>query len=137
MKKVSDIMTSDVYSVNLTDTILQARMMMKDKDIRHLPVIDNEGLYVGLLTQSSLLNYSLNMIESFGLSGLEKREIRTAVKEIMSTDVLTVEPSVEIISIGELFTKKKVSCLPIVEKKQLVGMLTSVDFVRLAIQLLK
>ena len=137
MKIVSDIMTSGVYSVSESDTILQARMMMKDKDIRHLPVVDHDGLYVGLLTQRSLLNYSLNMIENFGLSGLEKRETRTAVKDIMSTDEITVEPSIEIINIGELFTDKKVSCLPVVEEKQLIGMITSVDFVRLAIQLLK
>jgi len=138
MKTVSDIMISNVLSVKATDSIHLARMMMKEKTIRHLPVVDAEtGDYVGLLTQRSLLNHAFNIVEKFGMSGLDKRELRTQVKEIMTTDVTTVKPDVGLISIGELFIIKKVSCLPVVEEKQLKGIVTSVDFVKLALHLLK
>ncbi|MCW9046697.1 MAG: CBS domain-containing protein [Gammaproteobacteria bacterium] len=138
MKTVSDIMISNVVSVKTTDSIHLARMMMKDKAIRHLPVVDAEtGYYVGLLSQRSLLNHAFNIVEKFGMSGLDKRESRTQVKEIMATDCITVEPDTGLISIGELFIIKKVSCLPVVENKQLKGIVTSVDFVKLALHLLK
>ena len=138
MKTVSDIMISNVLTVKTSDSIHQARMIMKDKAIRHLPVVDNEtGDYVGLLTQRSLLNHAFNIVEKFGMSGLEKRESRTQVKEIMTTDGITVEPDAGLITIGELFIIKKVSCLPVVEDKQLKGIVTSVDFVKLALHLLK
>jgi len=138
MKTVSDIMISSVLTVKTSDSIHQARMIMKDKAIRHLPVVDSEtGDYVGLLTQRSLLNHAFNIVEKFGMSGLDKRELRTEVKEIMTTDGITVEPDAGLITIGELFIIKKVSCLPVVEEKQLKGIVTSVDFVKLALHLLK
>ena len=53
-------------------------MLLKERGIRHLPVVDVEtGNYMGLLTQRSLLNHAFNIIEKFGMSGLEKREQRT------------------------------------------------------------
>jgi len=138
MKTVSDIMISNVLAVKASDSIHHARMILKDRAIRHLPVIDDEtGHFVGLLTQRSLLNHAFNIVEKFGMSGLEKREQRTQVKEIMSTDSTTVEPGVGLASVGELFIIKKVSCLPVVENKELKGIVTSVDFVKLALHLLK
>ena len=138
MKTVSDIMISNVLTVKTSDSIHQARMLLKDRGIRHLPVVDDKtGCFVGLLSQRSLLNYSFNIIEKFGMSGLEKRELRTQIKEIMSMDCITVEPSIDLIKAGELFITKKVSCLPVIEGQQLVGIVTSVDFVKLALVLLK
>jgi len=138
MKTVSDIMVSNVLSVKTSDSIHQARMLFKDKGIRHLPVVDDQTThFVGLLSQGSLLNHAFNIVEKFGLSGLEKRELRTQVKEIMSMECITVEPDVDLIKAGELFVMKKASCLPVVEGQQLKGIVTSVDFVKLALYLLK
>jgi len=137
MKTVSDIMISNVFSVKTSESIHQARMMLKDKGIRHLPVIDEAGNYLGLLTQRSLLNHAFNIVEKFGLSGLEKRELRTPVSEIMTTESITVGPDAGLVTVGELFIIKKVSCLPVVEQNQLQGIVTSVDFVKLALHLLK
>jgi len=137
MKTVSDIMISNVFSVKTSDSIHQARMMLKDKGIRHLPVVDEAGDFAGLLTQRSLLNHAFNIVEKFGLSGLEKRELRTSVSEIMTTESITVQPDAGLITVGELFIIKKVSCLPVIEGKQLKGIVTSVDFVKLALHLLK
>lgn len=137
MKTVSDIMISNVFSVKTTDSIHLARMMMKDKGIRHLPVVDEAGEFIGLLTQRSLLNHAFNIVEKFGLSGLEKRELRSPVKEIMTTECITVPPDAGLITVGELFIIKKVSCLPVVKENQLKGIVTSVDFVKLALHLLK
>lgn len=138
MKTVSDIMVSDVICVNELDTVYQARMLMKDKGVRHLPVIDSDsGHYTGILMQRSLLNHAFNMVEKFGLSGLQKREQRTLVREIMSADCESVTPNMDLLSAAEYFTHKKNSCLPVVENQQLKGIITSVDFVKLAVHLLK
>ena len=137
MKTDSDNMISNVFSVKTSDSIHQARMMMKDKGIRHLPVVDETGEFAGLLTQRSLLNHAFNIVEKFGLSGLEKRELRTSVNEIMTNECITVQADAGLVTVGELFIIKKVSCLPVVEGKQLKGIVTSVDFVKLALHLLK
>ena len=137
MKTVSDIMVRDVICVNESDTVYQARMLMKDRGVRHLPVTDSDsGHYIGVLTQRGLLNHAFNMVEKFGLSGLQKREKRTQVDEIMSRDCDSVTPDTDLLSAAEYFTHKKSSCLPVVENHQLRGIITSVDFVKLAAHLL-
>jgi len=137
MKIVSDIMISNVCSVNDTDNVHQARMLFKEKGIRHLPVLCNDsGKFAGVLTQRSLLNHAFNIVEKFGMGGLEKREQRTQVDEIMIKNCVTAAPDMDLVSVAELFTTKKHSCLPIVEDGQLKGIVTPVDFVKLAVQLL-
>lgn len=137
MKTVSDIMVSDIICVNESDTVYQARMLMKDRGVRHLPVTDSDsGHYIGVLTQRSLLNHAFNMVEKFGLSGLQKREQRTLVSEIMNRDCESVTPDTDLLSAAEYFTHKKSSCLPVVENHRLRGSITSVDFVKLAAHLL-
>ncbi|HEY9200960.1 MAG TPA: CBS domain-containing protein [Gammaproteobacteria bacterium] len=138
MKTVSDIMISDVTCVNESESVYQARMLMKAKGVRHLPVIDSDsGNYIGVLTQRSLLNHAFNMVEKFGLNGLQKREQRTPVGEIMSRDCESITPDMDLLKAAEYFTHKKSSCLPVVENQQLRGIITSVDFVKLAVHLLR
>jgi len=138
MSKVCDIMVSNVISVLDTDDVHKARMLLKEKAVRHLPVLNSEdNTFVGVLTQRSLLNHAFNIVEKFGMSGLEKREQRTQVREIMNTECDTATPDMDLVVAAEIFTDKKQSCLPVVENRQLVGIVTSVDFVTLALHLLK
>jgi len=131
-------MISDVTCVNESESVYQARMLMKAKGVRHLPVIDSDsGNYIGVLTQRSLLNHAFNMVEKFGLNGLQKREQRTPVGEIMSRDCESITPDTNLLKAAEYFTHKKSSCLPVVENQQLRGIITSVDFVKLAVHLLR
>lgn len=138
MKTVSDIMISDVLTVNDSDSVHDARMILKQKGIRHLPVVDHEsGKFAGLLTQRSLLNHAFNIVEKFGMSGLQKREQRTPVSDIMNTECETVSPDEDLVVAGELFISKKASCLPVIENERLAGIVSSVDYVKLALELLK
>ncbi len=138
MKVVADIMIRDVLTVNDSDTVHDARMLLKQKGIRHLPVISHTGgEFAGILTQRSLLNHAFNIVEKFGLGGLEKREQRTPVSDIMNSECVTVSPDEDLVVAGELFLNKKASCLPVVKDGHLQGIVTSVDYVKLALELLK
>jgi len=138
MKTISDIMVSNVFSVNNTDDVYQARMLFKEKGIRHLPVLNSEnGEFIGILTQRSLLNHAFNIVEKFGLNGLQRREQRTQVQDIMDINCDVASPQMGLVEAATLFTAKKHSCLPIVENNRLQGIVTSVDFVKLALYLLE
>ena len=91
---------------------------------------------MGLLTQKDLLNNAFKVVESYGFSKLNKREQSTLIKDVMSVDVMSIESSATLKQAGQLLVDKKGSCLPVVDNNRLVGMLTSVDFVKLSIQLL-
>jgi len=137
MKTVNDIMVKHVLSAKDTDSVHHARMLLKDKGIRHLPVIDsNSGDYLGMLSQRSLLNYAFKTVEKYGMSYLEKRERQTAVSEVMMNDGEIATSNMSLLDAGEYFTSKKTSCLPVVDDNKLIGIVTSVDFVKLSLYFL-
>ena len=134
MKTVNDIMVRNVLSVKDTDSVHHARMLLKDKGIRHLPVADSKsGDYMGMLSQRSLLNYVLKTVEKYGMSYLEKRERQTPVSEVMVSDGEIATLDMSLIKAGEYFMSKKTSCLPVVDDNKLIGIVTSVDFVKLSL----
>ena len=137
MKTVDNIMVKNVLSVKDTDSVHHARMLLKDKGVRHLPVEDSKsGDYIGMLSQRSLLNYAFKTVEKYGLSYLEKRERQTPVSEVMLSDGRIATPDMSLLKAGEHFMSKKISCLPVVDNKKLVGIVTSVDFVKLSLHFL-
>lgn len=137
MKVVDDIMVKDLIILNQSDSIYQARMLMKEKNIRHLPVIDSDtGDYLGVVSQARLLNYTFKIIEKFGLASFEKREQRTSVNEIMSKDSPVVAPGTGLREVSDMFLADKLSCLLVVDGSKLKGIVSSVDFVKLARQFL-
>jgi CBS domain-containing protein len=137
MQTVADIMTSNVYSLKQTDDLHRARMLLKEHNIRHLPVTDDDNRFVGLLTQKDILNNAFTVVENYGFSKLKAREQRTLVGDVMSTGCHTVTSDVSLKVAGEFFVANKHSCLPVVDDGKLVGILTSVDFVKLAVYLLE
>jgi len=138
MKTIRDIMVNDVVSLLKTDDVHHARMLMKAKNIRHIPVLSDEnGVLLGVITQHSLLNNAFNVVEKYGLGKLEKKERQTLVSQIMRTDCDTVSSDTDIEVVCEVFLQKKYSYLLIVDEGRLVGIVTSVDFVKLSLHLLQ
>jgi CBS domain-containing protein len=136
MKTVADIMTRHVTSIKDSDNLHQGRMLLKEYGIRHLPVVNEAGLYVGLLTQRDVLNNALNVVEKYGFSKLTAREERTLIKDVMSLDKSSVRSTADLREAGEFFVSNKHSCLPVVDDDKLVGILSPVDFVKLALNML-
>ena len=125
MKTVCDIMVTDVLSINKTDSIHHAKNILKDKGIRHLPVIDSKnGDYIGLLSQRDLLNYAFKTVEEYGLSYLHKRDRQTPVEEVMLTDCEIATADMDLVDAGEFFMSTKTGCLPVLEGNKLVGIIT-------------
>jgi len=137
MKSIGDIMVKDVLSLIKTDDVHHARMLMKAKNIRHIPVLSKDkGELLGVITQHSLLNNAFNVVEKYGLGKLEKKERQTLVSQIMRTDCETVASNMDIKDVCEMFLKKKYSYLLVVDEGKLVGIITSVDFVKLSLHLI-
>ena len=136
MKKVADIMTTNLVSLKETDDLHQARMTLKEYNIRHLPIVAESGEFAGLLSQRDILNNAFKVVENYGFSKLKSREQRTLVKDIMNSACLTIASDAALRTAGQFFINHKHSCLPVVDNGKLVGILSSVDFVKLALHLL-
>lgn len=127
---VQDIMKTDVITLHADNTIGDAIELMRQRRIRHIPIVDGEKL-VGLVTDRDLKEASPSSIsEQFEPSLYE-----TALEKIMKTDLLIGHPRDFAEEAAVLFYTYEIGCLPIVSNYELVGILTKTDMLRNYIEL--
>jgi acetoin utilization protein AcuB len=128
---VEEIMKSDVSTLTFDSTIKDAIHLMKTKRIRHLPVIDSENHMIGLVTDRDIKD----ALPSIFYSGENKDVLYKTVKEIMNTNVITGHPLDFVEEISAVFYEHHISCLPIIQDKKLVGIVTETDLLHTLVQL--
>lgn len=127
---VRDLMTQRVFAVRPNDDLATLRDLMVDKNVRHVPVVDDDSELVGLVSHRDLLRRSL--IEQADVPNFVERAVleKLTVGELMVTSVETIAPETDIREAAQLMFEHKYGCLPVVEHRRLVGILTEADFVR-------
>ena len=123
-RTVGQFMSTDLFTVSPDDLIDLAASVMDWQHIRHVPVEDQEGCLVGLITHRGLLRMMINNHSKL-----------TTVRDIMVTNPITVSPSTSSLEAMELMRSNRVGCLPVVEGGQLVGIVTSYDFLEASAKL--
>jgi CBS domain-containing membrane protein len=130
---VGDLMTSDVQTLGRNDELSVADDLMAQRRIRHLPVLDEDGTLVGIVSQRDMFRGALARALGYGTSAQQRLLTLLAVKEIMTTDVITVRPDAPIVTAAALMLQHKVGCLPVIAAGRLVGIVTESDFVALVL----
>jgi CBS domain-containing protein len=123
MKTVKDILRakgSKVYSISPHATVYEALNRMADTNVGALLVLEVEQI-VGLISER---DYARKTI----LKGRFSKE--TAVKDIMTTNVITVGPGEDLEKCMELFTDKHVRHLPVIEDEKIIGIISIGDVVK-------
>lgn len=129
---VRDVMTKDVVTMERNQTLLDADDIMRLGRIRHLPVVDEEGALAGIVSQRDLFHSGLLRALGYGTHAKQKALQLLVVKEAMKSDVATVTPEAPLAEAAKIMLERKIGCLVVVEGKQVVGILTESDFVKLA-----
>ncbi len=136
-KQVKDLMTPNPVCILRHETLKQAHDLMREKNIRHIPVVDDNKVLVGMLTQKIMMGQVLKIISVFGPEALERKEKQLQVGEIMAADFESVEPEQSLKEIASFFVSNRHGCMPVIdESRHIKGILTSSDFVKLAAELL-
>ena len=127
---VGQFMSTDLFTVRADDLVDLAASVMDWRHVRHVPVEDDSGRLVGLVTHRALLHL---------LSRGRRTETETplTVRDIMKSEPLTVSSSTPTLDALEIMQSKRVGCLPVVDDGQLVGILTSYDFLAGAARLFR
>ncbi|AYC33173.1 CBS domain-containing protein [Pseudomonas cavernae] len=123
MKTVAEILRfkSDViYSVSPTTSVLEAAILLADKGIGALLVMDGEQL-VGIVTERDYVRRVM---------ALERSAYATSVEEVMTTDLFVVGPRDSNQYCMQLMTEKKLRHLPVLDDGKLIGLLSIGDLVR-------
>ena len=122
-------MTKNPITVDSETLVLDAQRMMKENNIRRLPVVD-KGNLVGIVTQHDLLQASPSPATSLSIHELNYLLARMKVKEVMKKNPFTFDPDTpfeEALRIGQ---DKKIGSFPVMDKGKLVGIITESDAVR-------
>ncbi|QLE47528.1 PAS domain S-box protein [Nostoc sp. C057] len=128
--KISEVMTQPVISLRLSQAqnALTALSFMRQHCIRHLPVVDDLGQLVGLITQDRIRQ----VIQPLHLLKLR------CVTEVMVTEVIHALPTTSVLELSQIMSDRQISCVVIVaqQKKELipVGMITEKDIIKFHLQ---
>ncbi|MGA2959215.1 MAG: CBS and ACT domain-containing protein [Thermodesulfobacteriota bacterium] len=128
-------MHKDLVTVTKDERMTVAKKVMKEKNIRHLPVVDGKKL-IGLVT-----NMDIRKAEASPATSLEIRELhylldKLTVGEIMTRNVITISPDISIEEATTLLHDNKIGCLPVVEDGNLVGIITENDVMEILIEVM-
>ena len=126
-RTVGQFMSTDLFTVSPDDLVDLAASVMDWRHIRHVPVEDQDGRLVGLVTHRGVLRILSNRANS--------DDSPTTVREVMVLNPVTVSPGTSSLEAIEIMRGNRVGCLPVVEGDQLVGIVTSYDFLEASARL--
>jgi CBS domain-containing protein len=138
MITVQELMSDTLHTLSTHDTIHTARELMLEKRIRHVPIVDNRGNLVGLLTKHDVLAVSISTLAEVENTVRDELEEGIPIGEVMITDLMVGYPTTSLREAAQFMLEQKHGCLPILSTDQkLVGILTEADFVKLALHLIE
>ena len=136
----ADVMTRNTLSVGPDASVLEAIRLMVDNHVSGLPVIDERGQLVGILTEGDLLRRGETGTERhrprwleilMGPGRLASEYVRThgrKVDEIMTREPVSVTPKTLLDEIVELMERHRIKRVPVIEGERLVGIVSRADF---------
>ena len=118
-KQIRDVMTPGPETIQADRPAAEAAKLMKEADAGMIPVVDN-GTLLGTVTDRDI---AIRLVA-------EGKDPQTPVREIATTDPITVEPDRDLEEALQLMAKHQVRRLPVVESGRLVGVLAQADVAR-------
>ena len=146
---VGKIMTPQPITIRAEDTVVYAAKILADHNFNGLPVVDNDGTLIGIITEYDLVSKGSDLhlptlISILGNVGVYQKDsgpikdnlkklLSLQVKDIMNNDPLTISQDAFIQDLSDLFAHHhKVNPIPVVDaQKRLVGIVSRFDLVRL------
>ena len=125
---IDQIMSTDIYTVGEDDSLHLAIHIMEWKRIRHIPVENENNQLVGIIDAGMVLK---------ALARHDGNISELPVSEVMSRDPIKISPDTTTLRALELMSHRRDSCLLVVERDRLVGVVTEYDFTKIAASLLR
>jgi CBS domain-containing protein len=127
---VRDLMRAPVATVAPETPAREAVRLLRARRIRHLPVVDQNGRLVGIVTDRDLRQAVFHPAVQARLGSTGEAVGDLPVRELMTGAVVTVAPWADLREAARLMHERKIGALPVVEDGRLVGILTETDVLR-------
>lgn len=133
MFTIEAIMSTNLITLTPSATLAEARTLMHENRIHHIPVLNDEKL-VGLVTLTNVLAATDSFLRD-PQNRIHANDI--SIKDAMVPDVATVDINASLRQAALFLEKHSIGCLPVLDDEKLVGIITDTDFVAVAINLLE
>ena len=133
---VSERMSHPVITVSPKTPMQEAHKLMRDEKIRRLPVVNERGKLIGIITESDLLHASPSDATSLSVWEMNYMLSKVTVEKIMTREVITIEGDTPIEEAARIMADTKIGGLPVMREGQVVGIITETDLFKIFLELL-
>jgi len=131
---VSDWMTRKVFSVAPEDSITDVIKLMREKKIKHVPVMKKDKL-TGILSDRDVLDFSPSSATSLDIYEIHYLLAKTKAREVMKTKVITVTADTPVEEAAMIMFDGNIGCLPVLENGRLAGIISDRDMYRVLVDI--
>jgi acetoin utilization protein AcuB len=126
-----ELMTPDPLTVSPQATVAEVWDLMREADVRHVPVVQADGL-VGMVSDRDLARVDIARLLKAEGAGALRDELATPIARLMSPVVIAVDPESDIGEVIELLIDHRIGAVPVVreETREVLGIISYVDVLR-------
>ncbi|OMP67439.1 acetoin utilization AcuB family protein [Domibacillus epiphyticus] len=128
---VEEVMQMDIHTLSPEDTIATALQLCRDHKVRHIPITDGGGVLVGLVTDRDIKDATPSILQK----DVGEEELNKPLSLIMEENVITGHPLDFVEDIAATLYEHNISCMPIVQNGDIVGMITETDVLHTFVEL--
>ena len=138
LTRVKDVMTRAPYTIDPDAPIETATAVMRERGVRHLPVVDDTGKLTGMVSDRDVRDAVFAPAFAERLSASGRRRLRSVaatleslkVRDVMTWGGLTTEPDTTLAQAAAVMFEGRIGSLAVVQKGRLVGIVTERDVLR-------
>ena len=133
---VRERMTKPALTIHADMPMQDALALMQKEQIRRLPVTDDKGKMIGIVTESDLLHASPSDATSLSIYEINYLLSKITVDKIMATEVISVDEDIPIEEAARMLVDARIGGMPVLRGDELVGMITETDLFKVFLELL-
>ena len=126
---VRDYMTPNPQTLDVQSTLLDAVLMMRRSELRHIPILES-GQVVGILSDRDVARFAPSILVTLTAQDYNRVFEETPVAKVMSRKLVNTTPDTPLSEAVHVIYSQKLGCLPVLERDQLVGIITVTDMLR-------
>lgn len=135
MVAVRDLMSTDLFTIRADKKVIAVSEIMNWARVRHVPVVDEHGALVGMLSHRDLLRVSWSTLNGLSASEARLQMSQVPITSVMTEAVSTVTPDASVAEAARLMRHHKIGALPVLDDGTLVGIITEYDLLELVEQM--
>jgi CBS-domain-containing membrane protein len=128
-------MTRNPITIGPDASLVEASELMKKEKVHRLPVLDENKNLVGVISEKDLLFASPSPASSLSIHEMAYLLSKLTVKKLMTKNPVTITKDTPVEEAARLMVDQDLSCLPVVEEKKLIGIVSKSDMFKILLEL--